>query len=193
MWELRVSLGRDPATGKYRQLSKTFHGDVDGADEALRRLVEHEVPRRSAAASSLDARASTGGQDGTSGPSENPAPVARPEPGSGMTPTPTASVTGNGWGASRHIGAVLPLEVGEFVVGWSAERDPAPETQAEAAYGDARRTTYQLVQLHRVRRRSENGSSPEATALRSVWVPRELIELASPTTSEDSAIHVWTV
>jgi len=36
VWELRVSLGKDPATGKYRQISKTFHGPARAADDALR-------------------------------------------------------------------------------------------------------------------------------------------------------------
>ncbi len=40
VWELRVSLGKDPATGKYRQISKTFHGAARAADDALRDLVE---------------------------------------------------------------------------------------------------------------------------------------------------------
>ena len=40
VWELRVSLGKDPATGKYRQLSRTFHGPARAADDALRDLVD---------------------------------------------------------------------------------------------------------------------------------------------------------
>jgi integrase len=40
VWELRVSLGKDPATGKYRQISKTFHGPARAADDALRDLVD---------------------------------------------------------------------------------------------------------------------------------------------------------
>jgi integrase len=40
VWELRVSLGKDPATGKYRQISKTFHGAARAADDALRDLVD---------------------------------------------------------------------------------------------------------------------------------------------------------
>lgn len=40
VWELRVSLGKDPASGKYRQLSRTFHGSARAADDALRDLVE---------------------------------------------------------------------------------------------------------------------------------------------------------
>jgi integrase len=40
VWELRVSLGKDPATGKYRQMSKTFHGAARAADDALRDLID---------------------------------------------------------------------------------------------------------------------------------------------------------
>jgi integrase len=47
VWELRVSLGNDPATGKLRQLSRTFHGGSRAADAALRDLVEQQVPGRS--------------------------------------------------------------------------------------------------------------------------------------------------
>ncbi len=46
VWELRVSLGKDPATGKWRQLSKTFHGGARAADAALRDLVDQQVPGR---------------------------------------------------------------------------------------------------------------------------------------------------
>lgn len=40
VWELRVYVGRDPATGKPVQLSKTFHGNARAADGALRDFVE---------------------------------------------------------------------------------------------------------------------------------------------------------
>ncbi len=40
VWELRVSLGKDPATGKYRQMSRTFRGPARAADDALRDLVD---------------------------------------------------------------------------------------------------------------------------------------------------------
>jgi len=40
VWELRVALGKDPVTGKYRQLSRTFHGPARAADDALRDLVD---------------------------------------------------------------------------------------------------------------------------------------------------------
>lgn len=43
VWELRVSLGNDPATGKLRQLSRTFHGGSRAADEALRDLVDQQA------------------------------------------------------------------------------------------------------------------------------------------------------
>lgn len=39
VWELRVSLGRDPMTGRLQQVSRTFHGGKRAADDALRRLV----------------------------------------------------------------------------------------------------------------------------------------------------------
>jgi len=32
VWELRVSLGTDPATGKLKQLSRTFYGGAPAAD-----------------------------------------------------------------------------------------------------------------------------------------------------------------
>lgn len=47
VWELRVSLGKDPATGKWKQLSKTFRGGSRAADAALRDLVDERVPARS--------------------------------------------------------------------------------------------------------------------------------------------------
>jgi len=47
VWELRVSLGNDPATGKLRQLSKTFHGGSRAADAALRDLIDQQAPGRS--------------------------------------------------------------------------------------------------------------------------------------------------
>ncbi|MBF6555122.1 MAG: site-specific integrase [Acidimicrobiales bacterium] len=39
VWELRVYVGRDPASGNPRQISKTFHGGSRAADDALRDLV----------------------------------------------------------------------------------------------------------------------------------------------------------
>jgi integrase len=47
VWELRVSLGNDPVTGKLRQLSKTFHGGSRAADSALRDLIDQQAPGRS--------------------------------------------------------------------------------------------------------------------------------------------------
>lgn len=38
-WELRVYTGRDPATGKVRQATRTFHGTEKGAGRALSQLV----------------------------------------------------------------------------------------------------------------------------------------------------------
>jgi integrase len=45
VWELRVSLGKDPVTGKYGLLSKTFHGNARAADSALRDLIDQQAPR----------------------------------------------------------------------------------------------------------------------------------------------------
>jgi integrase len=46
VWELRVYVGRDPATGKHKQISRTFHGDARAADGALRDLVNSQAPNR---------------------------------------------------------------------------------------------------------------------------------------------------
>ncbi len=46
MWELRVYVGRDPATGNPRQISRTFHGGARAADNALRELVEKHAEGR---------------------------------------------------------------------------------------------------------------------------------------------------
>jgi hypothetical protein len=46
VWELRVSLGYDPETGKRHQVSKTFHGGARAADAALRELVDRHAPGR---------------------------------------------------------------------------------------------------------------------------------------------------
>ncbi len=46
VWELRVYVGRDSATGKPRQVSKTFHGGARAADAALRELVDRQAPSR---------------------------------------------------------------------------------------------------------------------------------------------------
>jgi len=53
VWELRLSLGRDPVTGSYRRLSKTFHGSARQADEALRNLIDELAPNREAVGSSF--------------------------------------------------------------------------------------------------------------------------------------------
>jgi len=45
VWEVRAYLGRDPLTGKPRQISKTVHGSAKAADEALRDLIEKQAPR----------------------------------------------------------------------------------------------------------------------------------------------------
>lgn len=44
VWELRITLGMDPITGKYRRISKTFHGSSRAADRALRDLIEEQAP-----------------------------------------------------------------------------------------------------------------------------------------------------
>lgn len=44
VWELRVSVGRDPVTGKYRQVSQTFYGGARAADAALRDLIDAQAP-----------------------------------------------------------------------------------------------------------------------------------------------------
>jgi hypothetical protein len=44
VWELRVSLGKDPVTDKYKVRSKTFHGSARAADEALRDLTDQQAP-----------------------------------------------------------------------------------------------------------------------------------------------------
>lgn len=44
VWELRVWLGTDPVTGKAKQLSKTVHGGARAADDALRDLVDQQMP-----------------------------------------------------------------------------------------------------------------------------------------------------
>src|SRR5436309_3272114 len=42
VWELRVAVGRDPVTGKYRQVSRIFKGNKRAAGNALAALVaEH--------------------------------------------------------------------------------------------------------------------------------------------------------
>jgi hypothetical protein len=43
VWELRVSLGNDPATGKLKQHSRTFHGGALAADAALWDLVDQHA------------------------------------------------------------------------------------------------------------------------------------------------------
>lgn len=50
VYELRVSLGRDPATGRYRQKSRTVRGTRAEAERALRRLVEQVEAGRTRAA-----------------------------------------------------------------------------------------------------------------------------------------------
>jgi integrase len=44
VWELRLTLGKDPVTEKYRRLSKTFHGNAKQADQALRDLIGEQAP-----------------------------------------------------------------------------------------------------------------------------------------------------
>ena len=47
VWELRVYVGRDRGTGNPKQVSKTFHVSAREADEALRDMIEQQVPGRS--------------------------------------------------------------------------------------------------------------------------------------------------
>jgi len=46
VWELRVYVGNDAATGRPLQVSKTFHGGVREADAALRAFVDQQAPSR---------------------------------------------------------------------------------------------------------------------------------------------------
>jgi integrase len=46
VWEVRAYLGRDPLTGKPRQVSKTVHGGAKAADQALRDLLDKQPPSR---------------------------------------------------------------------------------------------------------------------------------------------------
>jgi integrase len=46
VWEVRVYLGRDPISGKPRQISKTVYGGARAADEALRELIDKQPPSR---------------------------------------------------------------------------------------------------------------------------------------------------
>jgi integrase len=46
VWEVRVYLGRDPLTGRPRQISKTVHGGAKVADQALRDLLDRQPPSR---------------------------------------------------------------------------------------------------------------------------------------------------
>jgi hypothetical protein len=45
VWEVRAYLGRDPVSGKPRQVSKTVYGSAKSADEALRDLIDKQAPR----------------------------------------------------------------------------------------------------------------------------------------------------
>jgi integrase len=46
VWEVRVYIGRDPVSGKPKQVSKTIHGGSRAADAALRDLIENQAPSR---------------------------------------------------------------------------------------------------------------------------------------------------
>ena len=46
VWEIRVYVGRDPVTGKPKQISKTVHGGAKDANEALRDLINKQAPAR---------------------------------------------------------------------------------------------------------------------------------------------------
>ncbi len=44
VWELRVSLGKDPATGRYLRLSRTIRGSARDADAVLREMLDQRAP-----------------------------------------------------------------------------------------------------------------------------------------------------
>jgi integrase len=44
VWELRLTLGKDPVTQKYRRVSKTVYGTAREADKALRQLIDEQAP-----------------------------------------------------------------------------------------------------------------------------------------------------
>lgn len=43
VWELRVSIGPDPRTGRYRKVSRIFRGLARAADDALRDLIDEQA------------------------------------------------------------------------------------------------------------------------------------------------------
>jgi integrase len=53
VWELRLSLGLDPVTNKYRRVSKTVHGNAREADRALRELIDQQAPGADGAGASF--------------------------------------------------------------------------------------------------------------------------------------------
>ena len=74
VWELRVSLGKDPVTEKYKVRSKTFHGSARAADEALRDLIDQQAPSRSdGIGTTFPASSSTSGSKSANG-STSPRP-----------------------------------------------------------------------------------------------------------------------
>jgi integrase len=46
VWELRLCLGKDPVTGRYRRVSQTFHGGAAEANAKLRELIDQQGPSR---------------------------------------------------------------------------------------------------------------------------------------------------
>jgi hypothetical protein len=174
VWELRLSLGRDPTTGKYKQLSRTFHGDAAGADEALRALAESEVRKIR--------------DTGTDGVGEGPGDAAVVESASAGATSEERDEAD----AVRRLLDALPLDPGECVVGWSADRVTTPAGELEAAY-DRADAAYQMVLLHRVRRWGTGASTSAEEGPRTVWLPREIVERAQPSSAHDCALHVWTL
>lgn len=164
-----MSLGRDDATGKYKQLSRTYRGDAAGADDALAALV--------AARSQEPARRTTNGHS---------------EPAIGHADSNGDQRPAEGLVGLRQLIAALPLEAGELVVGWSADRAETGVAVPDAEYDNGDAEVYRLVQLHRLRRLSTTGGSGRS-APRTVWVRREVVEEAQPALGHDCAIHVWTV
>lgn len=166
-----MSLGRDADTGKYKQLSRTYRGDAAAAEEALAALVATELPGLR--------------QPATNGHSSLASHDADELAASG----PVDSGEGE---AIRKLIAALPLEAGECVVGWSADRAVSAVTDRQAEYADDGAAVYRLVQLHRLRRHTAARTGVEG-ATQTVWVRRELVEQAQPQLEQDCAVHVWTV
>lgn len=182
VWELRVSLGRDLATGKYKQLSRTYHGDAAGADAALGALVTTELPKLR--------QGPNGHEDNGQHAAGDDAEATSPTRSNGLQAAAAVPVVeGDGL---RALLSALPLDAGECVVGWSVDRADQAAVESEAEYGDDGAAVYRLVHVHRLRRSAVPGG-PAGIAPWPVWVRRELVERAQPAIGQDCAMHVWTV